>query len=154
MEEKYSLRFRVCNWIYRGQLLAWLLTVRASLFDSTYYYKRYNFRREIWDSKFVFDKFLCKVNHATDCLHYIMKDSHICDGDYTSIPLSLRFRICNLIYGDQLRNVLAIDMAALHDIYQHVVRQQFNEDIPEIYLNKIKEVSSDTINIMYKKGKL
>lgn len=153
MEEKYSLRFRVCNWIYRGQLIAWLFTVRASLFDATYY-KRYNFRREIWDSKNLKYSFLCKVNHAAGCLHYIMKDSHICDGDYTSIPLSLRFRICNLIYGDQLRNILAIDMAALHDICQHVVRQQFNEDIPEIYLDKIKEVSRDIVNIMYKKGKL
>lgn len=154
MEEKYSLRFRVCNWIYRGQLIASLFTVRASLYDAVYYYKHYNFRREIWGSKIVKLRFLCKVNHVIDCLHYIMKDSHICDGDYTSIPLSLRFRICNLIYGGQLRNVLAIDMAALHDIYQHVVRQQFNEDIPEIYRDKIKEVSSDIINIMYKKGKL
>ena len=147
--EKYSLRFRICNWIYGNQLRVWLLTVRASLYNAAYYYERYNSRRDIWNWKIVKYSFLCEVNHATDWLHYIMKDSHICDGDYTSIKLSLRFRICNLIYGDQLRNVLAVDMAALYDIYQHVIRQQFNGDISEIYLGKIRDVSRDIVNIMY-----
>jgi hypothetical protein len=78
-----------------------------------------------------------------------MKSEHIINGDYTSKPFSLRFRICNLIYGDQLRNVLAVDMAALYDIYQHLIRLQFNEDIPEIYLDKFREVTKDIVNIMY-----
>lgn len=62
---------------------------------------------------------------------------------------SLRFRVCNLIYGDQLRNALAVDMATLYDIYQHLIRLQFNEDIPESYLDKVNEVTKDAVNIMY-----
>lgn len=154
MEEKYSLRFRVCNWIYRDQLRVWLYEVRHALYDVAYYYHVHKFRNSIWSANDSFEKILFKLNCVTDCLHYIMKGEHLTGGDYTSKPFSLKFRICNLIYKDQLRNILAIDMAALYDIYQHVVRQQFNEDIPEIYRDKIKEVSSDIINIMYKKGKL
>lgn len=150
--EKYSLRFRICNWICGDQLRVWLYEVRYLLYDIAYYYGVHKFRNSIWESQDAFDKILRKVNCATDYLHYIMHDEPIINGDYTSKPFSLRFRICNLIYGDQLRNILAIDMATLYDIYQHVIRQEFNEDIPEIYLGKIRDVSRDIVNIMYKKG--
>lgn len=102
-----------------------------------YYYNVHKFRNSIWSANESFEKILFKLNCVTDCLHYIMKGEHFIGGDY------------NLIYKDQLRNVLAIDMAALYDIYQHVIRQQFNEDIPEIYLGKFKEVYRDIANIMY-----
>lgn len=152
MEEKYSLRFRICNWIYGNQLRVWLYEVRYLLYDVTYYHNIYKFRDSIRQSQDAFDKILRKINCATDYLHYIMKDEPIINGDYTSKPFSLRFRICNLIYGDQLRNVLSVDMAALYDISQHLIRLQFDKDIPGIYLDKLWEVSKDIVNIMYEKG--
>lgn len=150
--EKYSLRFRVCNWIYGNQLRVWLYEVCYLLYNVSYYNNIHKFRNSIWESRVSFDKILFNINCVTDRLHYIMKSEHIINGDYTSKPFSLRFRICNLIYGDQLRNILAVDMAALYDIYQHLIRLQFNEDIPESYLDKVKEVTKDVVNIMYEKG--
>lgn len=150
--EKYSLRFRTCNWIYGGQLRVWLYEVRYLLYDITYYYGVHKFRNSICELQDAFDKILRNVNSATDYLHYIMKGEPIINGDYTSKPFSLRFRICNLIYGDQLRNILSVDMAALYDISQHLIRLRFTEYIPEIYLDKVKEVSKDIVNIMYEKG--
>ena len=150
--EKYSLRFRICNWIYGDQLRVWLYEVRYLLYDVTYYYHVHKFRNSIWELQDVFDKIIQNVHCATNYLHYIMKDKPIINGDYTSKPFSLRFRICNLIYGDQLRNVLAVDMAALYDIFQHLIRLRFTEYIPEIYLDRIREVSKDIVNIMYEKG--
>ena len=150
--EKYSLRFRICNWIYRDQLRVWLYEVRYLLYGVICYYHVHKFRNSIWESQDVFDKIIQNVHCATNYLHYIMKDKPIINGDYTSKQFSLKFRICNLIYGDQLRNVLAVDMAALYDIFQHLIRLQFNEDIPGIYLDKVREVSRDIVNIMYEKG--
>lgn len=150
--EKYSLRFRVCNWIYENQLRVWLYEVRYLLYNVSYYYNIHKFRNSIWELQDAFDKILFSINCVTDRLHYIMKSEHIIDGDYTSKPFSLRFRICNLIYGDQLRNVLAVDMAALYDIYQHLIRLRFTEYVPGIYLDRVREVSKDIVNIMYEKG--
>lgn len=150
--EKYSLRFRICNWIYGDQLRVWLCEVRYLLYGILCYYGVHKFRNSIWELLDAFDEILRKVNCATDYLHYIMHDEPIINGDYTSKPFSLRFRICNLIYGDRLRNVLAVDMAALYDISQHLLRLRFTEYIPEIYLDKVREVSKDIVNIMYEKG--
>ena len=147
--EKYSLRFRVCNLIYGNKLRVWLYEVRYLLYNVSYYNNIHKFCNSIWESRTSFDKILFCINCVTDRLHYIMKSEHIIDGDYTSKPFSLRFRICNLIYGDQLRNVLAVDMATLYDIYQHLIRLQFNDDIPGIYLDKFREVTKDIVNIMY-----
>lgn len=147
--EKYSLKFRVCNWIYGDRLRTLLYESRYLLYNVSYYNNIRRFRNSIWESRGALDKILLNINCVTNWLHCIMKSEYIINGDYTSKQFSLRFRICNLIYGDQLRNVLAVDMAALYDIYQHLIRLPFNEDIPESYLDKIKEVSKDIINIMY-----
>lgn len=152
--EKYSLKFRVCNWIYGDRLRTLLYKSRYLLYNVSYYNNVHKFHNSIWESRDALDKILLNINCVTNWLHCIMKSEYIINGDYTSKPFSLRFRICNLIYGDQLRNVLAVDMAALYDIHQHLIRLPFNEDIPESYLDKVKEVSKDIVNIMYEKGEL
>lgn len=91
----FSMRFKICNWIFKGEL-------RRRLFIMKFILDQY--------CSFIFEKSSYLVNDIVKCSNHIK---------FIAKRFPIKFKICDFIYGGTLSYALPWMNKHLGEIYEH-----------------------------------